>query len=167
MRADVLSQGIIPCRRVDSVLSWSAHRDVSGGCGVHPDVRTGFCWLGVLCRCERGPIDRVIFDGRELSHVSLRSPAVVGPFDPGRDGQLEFLPGEPPLTVQDILLQQREDELASEWGVARIGGSTRWSKLAHPCRRRQHPRHVDPIPPRQLGEKAGRNGYIEKPGPSR
>jgi hypothetical protein len=34
---------------------------------------------------------------------------VVGPFDPGRDGQPEFLPGCPPLTVEDVLLQQREE----------------------------------------------------------
>lgn len=62
-------------------------------------------------RCERGPVDCFIFDGREFAEPSLPSPAVVGPVDPGRDGQWEVLSGEPPLTVQDVLLQQREEGL--------------------------------------------------------
>lgn len=63
----------------------------------------------VLGRCERGPVDCFIFDGREFSQPSLPSPAVVGPLDPGCDGQSEVLSGEPPLTVQNVLLQQREE----------------------------------------------------------
>jgi hypothetical protein len=47
----------------------------------------GFCWLGVLGLGERGPVDCFIFDGREFSQPPLPSPAVVGPFYPGRNGQ--------------------------------------------------------------------------------
>ena len=59
--------------------------------------------------CERGPVDCFIFDWREFSQPSLPPPAVVSPFDPGRDGQPELLSAGPPLTIQDVLLQQRED----------------------------------------------------------
>src|SRR5690349_13855267 len=69
----------------------------------------GFCCLGVLGRCERGPVDCFIFDGREFAQPSLPSPAMVGSLDPGCDGQSEFLPGEPALPVQDVLLQERKE----------------------------------------------------------
>ena len=61
----------------------------------------------VFGRCERGSVDCFIFDWREYSLPSLLSPTVVGSLDPGRDGQPEFLPGGPPLTIQDVLRPPR------------------------------------------------------------
>ena len=56
----------------------------------------------------RGPVDCLIFDWREFSQPSLPAPAVVGHFDPGRDGQPQLLPNGPPLAVRVVLLLQRE-----------------------------------------------------------
>jgi len=41
----------------------------------------------------------------------LTTAAVVGPLDPGRDRDPQFLAGLPSLPVEDVLLQQREERL--------------------------------------------------------
>lgn len=47
---------------------------------------------------ERGlVVDGLKLDWCELAEDPLATPAVVGPFDPGLDGQAEFLAGDPVL----------------------------------------------------------------------
>lgn len=65
---------------------------------------------GTLGRCERGLVDFSLFDGREFTQASLPTPPVVGTFDPSRDGQPEVLPGEPALTVQDVLCSSEQND---------------------------------------------------------
>lgn len=62
-----------------------------------------------LGRCECGLVDCFIFDRREFSQSSLPPTAVVRLFDPGDDGQPQLLPAGPRATVQDVLLQEREE----------------------------------------------------------
>ena len=50
-------------------------------------------------------------DRGEPAEPALAAPTVVGSFDPGHDGQAQFLSGGPALPVQDVLLQQREEGL--------------------------------------------------------
>src|SRR5215211_2342059 len=50
-------------------------------------------------------------DRGELAEAALTTPAVVGPFDPDHDRKAQFLSALPASTVQDVLLQQREERL--------------------------------------------------------
>lgn len=70
-------------------------------------MHEGSLWAwGVVGHDERGPVACFIFDGREFSQPSLLPPSVIGPHNPGRDCQTQFLPGEPPLTVHDDFLSK-------------------------------------------------------------
>ena len=57
-------------------------------------------------------------DRCELAEGALATPPVVGPFDPDHDGQAQLLSCLPALTIEDIVLNQRE---------------TRFSLAAMPC----------------------------------
>ena len=48
-------------------------------------------------------------DGRQLTEHTLTSAPVIGPFDPGHDGEAEVVAGGPALTVEHVLLEQCEE----------------------------------------------------------
>src|SRR5690606_21658580 len=55
-------------------------------------------------------------DGLELDRgqppeSGLPTPPVIGPLDPGHDGDPKFLAGGPGAAVEDVLLEQREEAL--------------------------------------------------------
>ena len=44
--------------------------------------------------------------GSESAKATLAAASMVGPFDPGDDGEAEFFSGLPALAVEDVLLEQ-------------------------------------------------------------
>src|SRR5690242_10629056 len=60
---------------------------------------------------ECGPVDCLVFDGCEPSESPLPPAAMVGPLDPGDDGQAQLLPVWPALAVLYVLLQHFEERL--------------------------------------------------------
>ena len=62
-------------------------------------------------------------DWGELAKCSLPSLAVILRFNPGDDGEVEFLSRAPPLTIKHVLLQESEEALHSGV-VARCSNST-------------------------------------------
>src|SRR5689334_4006230 len=69
-----------------------------------------------------GLVDCLVFDGCEPSEGALAPAAVVGPLDPGDDGQPQVLTGLPALAVQGVLLQQGEERFHG--GVVAAGPDT-------------------------------------------
>lgn len=58
-----------------------------------------------------GVHDGLVFDGRQSAQAGLSTTPVVGPLDPSDHRDPELFSGPPPLAVQDVLLQQREEGL--------------------------------------------------------
>jgi len=56
-------------------------------------------------RFEEFTLDRC-----EASEAPLAAPPVIGPFDPAHHGQAELLPGLPPLSIEDVLLEEGEGD---------------------------------------------------------
>ena len=56
---------------------------------------------------------------RSALAVKLPAASVVGPFDPGHDGDAELVAGPPAAGVEHVLLQQREERFHG--GVVRRG----------------------------------------------
>lgn len=76
----------------------SAQTLVDGGCA------------GSCCLCQGVVADEgLVFDRGESSEGALAAAPVVGGFDPGDDRQAQFITGVPALTVQHVLLEQREE----------------------------------------------------------
>jgi hypothetical protein len=50
-------------------------------------------------------------DRGELAKAALPALPVVSPLDPDHHRQAQFLPGRPPLPVEDVLLQEHEERL--------------------------------------------------------
>ena len=67
----------------------------------------GVRWSGRVS----GLVERSRTRSGSVCRSVLSASAVVGPFDPGDDGQAELVAGGPAAAVQDVLLQQREEGL--------------------------------------------------------
>jgi hypothetical protein len=50
-------------------------------------------------------------DGRQPTEAGLTATPVVGPLDPGHDRDPQFFASGPDPSVEDVLLQQREEAL--------------------------------------------------------
>lgn len=55
--------------------------------------------------------DGFVLDGGQSAESGLASAAMVGPFDPGHDGDAELVAGGPFLPVQHVALEQAEEAL--------------------------------------------------------
>src|SRR6266511_2360891 len=60
-------------------------------------------------------------DRGESPQRSLTTPAMVGAFDPGDDGQAELFPRLPALAIEDVVLKQSEERLYGRVVGARAG----------------------------------------------
>lgn len=70
-----------------------------------------------------GLVDCLKLDRSESSEPALAALAMVGPFDPNHDRHPQLLTGRPPLLVEDILLQEREERLHRSIVTARTNPS--------------------------------------------